>query len=102
MSSFIHYIDAHCALGRGLEPSVIGLLAGRKPLSDIIFGQLRDPVRVPYFALPGDEPSGDFYQRLEQLCDSALNASGLGPAERRRTALLMGSSSFDMQVSEAL
>jgi 3-oxoacyl-[acyl-carrier-protein] synthase I len=100
MPTFIHYVDSHCALGRGLKPSVAGVLAAERPVSELAFDQLRDPMRLPYFALPEDTSGHDFYQQLESVCAAALN--GLDTAQRRRTALLLGSSSFDVQVSESL
>ncbi|MDQ2076983.1 beta-ketoacyl synthase N-terminal-like domain-containing protein [Marinimicrobium sp. ABcell2] len=100
MPTYIHHVDTHCALGRGLEPCVAGLLAAENPLSEIPFDQLRDPVHMPYFALPLDTTEDDFYQQLESLCANAVK--GLSAEQRRRTALLLGSSSFDVQVSEQL
>ena len=99
MATFVHYMDAHCALGLGLESSVAGVLAAEQPVTELTFDQLRDPVRIPYFELPQDLTGDNLYQHLERVCAQAL--SGLNPEQRKRTALLLGSSSFDMQVAEA-
>lgn len=99
MATFIHHMDAHCALGLGLEPSVDGVLAAKQPVTELAFDQLRDPVRIPYCALPEDTTGDDFYQHLERLCARVLG--GLSAQQRKRTALLLGSCSFDMQVAEA-
>ena len=99
MPTFIHHMDAHCALGLGLEASVAGVLAAQQPVTELAFDQQRDPVRMPYCVLPEDTSGDDFYQYLERICARALD--GLSAQQRQRTALLLGSSSFDMQVAEA-
>lgn len=99
MATFIHHMDAHCALGLGLQPSVAGVLAAEQPITELAFDQLRDPVRIPYCALPEDTTGDDLYQHLERVCAGALG--GLSAQQRKRTALLLGSSSYDMQVAEA-
>src|SRR5690625_6145814 len=66
MPTFIHHLDAHCALGLGLEASVAGVLAAQQPVTELAFDQQRDPVRMPYCVLPEDTSGDDFYQYLER------------------------------------
>lgn len=100
MNSVIRYIDAHCALGHGLKPCIDNLLLGKKPLSSMQFDSQRDPVTLPYFSFP-DTQTVDIYQQLETICHSAIHRSELSTEDCKRTAILLGSSCFDVQVSEA-
>lgn len=101
MSTYIRDIEAHCALGAGLETGVEELLAGRRHLGRIDCEHQNDPVTLPYFAQPGAPEPATFFATLSEQCDRSLARAGLtDAASRRRTAVLLGSSSFDVQVSE--
>lgn len=103
-SSAIRFFNASCSLGTDLDSCVDRLLnANHQPVTES-FPRQRDPVTMPYFALPyeGERPSATdiIYNRLQQLAEQALQACALGTAERQRTGLFFGSSSFDVAVSE--
>lgn len=103
MGSAIRYANAFCALGDQLETCVDALLAGTQTLTLQHFTALRDPVAIPYFALPTTaRPTAEafIYPQLERLARTALESSGLTAKDCARTAILVGSSSFDVATSE--
>ena len=99
--------DAYCALGRGIDSCVDQLLAGGVAVGQRQFKQLNEPLTLPYFAIPqvdanapDNEP--DVYRCLQQIAANVLAKAGLDDAARQRTAVLLGSSSYDVHVSEQL
>src|SRR5690625_7447037 len=52
-----------------------------------------------YWVLPEETCGVDFYQHLERIYARALDV--VSAQQRQRTVLLLGCSSFDMQVAEA-
>ncbi len=102
MKSIIRYADARCALGADLESAVTALLAAERPLITQSFPLLRDPVSQPYFAMvPQSEvEQRDIFSQLLDMTRKALEHCGLSDAQRARTGLFVGSSSFDVRVSE--
>lgn len=99
MQVAIRAYDAHCALGRGARACAKKLLAGGVSPTVRHFDQLLEPLSLPWFAMPGGD--GDLYQTLTEVVGHCLDSAGLDREARRRTAVLLGSSSFDVQVSEA-
>ncbi len=99
MAVTIRAYDAHCALGQDADTCAACLLAGGVNPVHRAFNQLREPLSLPWFAMPGG--GGDIYACLGDLTERLLQKAGLSDAERQRTAVLLGSSSFDVQVSEA-
>lgn len=101
MSSAITYAAASCALGDNLAEAVTNLLAARAAPRPETFTEMSDPVIMPYFAMPRAERKPDaIYKDLLHMAESALG--GLSTVERQRTGLFLGSSSFDVNVSESL
>lgn len=104
MGSAIRYADARCTLGLSLEECVDNLLAARQLPGKETFPDQQDPVTMPYFGMPLDrprlEPAEIIYPQIHAMVSKALN--GLTPAERKRTGIFLGSSSFDVAVSEHL
>ncbi|MGD8176186.1 beta-ketoacyl synthase N-terminal-like domain-containing protein [Marinimicrobium sp. ARAG 43.8] len=101
MPTYIHNLDAHCALGPDLNTGVDALLAGRNALSSVPLEWLCEPLCLPYFSMSGSPISDGLYHYLEQRCEHLLQSRPLKQAgARQRTALLIGSSSFDVGVSE--
>lgn len=101
----IIYADVCCALGDTLDESVERLLAGEQRQRQWHFGCLQDPVTVPYFgARDLDRPDHALriYQFLEDMLQRAFNELAFSPEQRQRTGLFIGSSSFDVNVSEKL
>jgi len=98
MAVTIRGYDVHCALGRGVELCVQQLQRGGVTPTMRRFDRLREPLELPWLTMPGE--AADLYQYLGEVTEQLLQKSGLSSAERRRTAILLGSSSFDVQVSE--
>ncbi len=99
MRSIIRYIDAHCALGLGIEQCLDQLLTNTKNLAQIPFTTQNDPVTLPYFSFPNAHKK-NIYTHCEDACEKALEACDLSVDERKRTGVFLGSSCFDVQVSE--
>lgn len=94
----------HTALGRGVEASVQALRAA--PFAPravaVEFADRRES--VPYQLLAGmplEDTEQRLYRVLEDVVGDALADAGLDADERRATALFVGSSSFDISISEA-
>lgn len=103
MQTPIVYADVCCALGDTLEESVTRLLAAEQRQREYRFDALQDPISVPYFGargLDGREHPQRIYVFLEQMVAKALDELGLSPEQRQRTGIFIGSSSFDVNVSE--
>jgi len=104
-TSAIRFIDARCSLGSDLDTCIERLLsADNKPRQEI-FSEQRDPVSMPYFSLPisdaGRPPATDVvYRYLQDMGENALQQCNLTEDARLRTGLFLGSSSFDVGVSE--
>lgn len=103
MTAAIRYLDARSALGLSLDECVDNLLAGRRPWRWHNFPQLQEPLQMPYFALPDstNAPATRIYSHLQEMTANAIAAQGLDAAQRARTGLFIGSSSYDVGVSEA-
>jgi 3-oxoacyl-[acyl-carrier-protein] synthase-1 len=102
MTAAIRYLDARSALGLSLDECVDNLLAGRRPWRWHDFPQLQEPLQMPYFALPestGAEATR-IYAHLQEMTAKAIAAQGLDATQRARTGLFIGSSSYDVGVSE--
>lgn len=98
----IRYLDARSALGLSLDECVDKLLAGHTPWRWQDFPQLQEPLRLPYFALP-DSTYADasrIYSHLLEMTAKAIAAQGLDVGQCARTGLFIGSSSYDVGVSE--
>lgn len=103
MTTTIRYVDACSALGLSLDECVDNLLGGHKPCCWLDFPTLQEPLQLPYFALP-DSTGADatrIYPHLHEMIAKAIAAQGLDTAQRARTGLFIGSSSYDVGVSEA-
>lgn len=95
--------DAYCALGRGIDSCVERLLAGGVAVGQRHFDQLSEPLTLPYFAIPpADTHTPDVYRSLHEIAANVLAKAGLDDKARQRTAILLGSSSYDVHVSEQL
>ncbi|QJD60365.1 hypothetical protein HG264_16530 [Pseudomonas sp. gcc21] len=107
MHACLTAFDAYCALGRGVETCVDQLLAGGVAVGQRQFDQLNEPLTLPYFAIPQADASEsdsepDVYRSLHEIAAGVLAKGGLDAPARQRTAILLGSSSFDVHVSEQL
>jgi 3-oxoacyl-[acyl-carrier-protein] synthase-1 len=100
-----------CFLGAGITSSLgtgvaSHLAALRQPptLPEIVYRQLGSEHEAIPYKLLADFPLTDIETRLLRVMDTvveqALAEAGLSAAERRNIALFIGSSSFDISVSE--
>lgn len=104
-SSAIRFADARCSLGSDLDSCVEQLLNAPPNPAREHFDRQQDPVSMPYFSLPypgGQRPPATeiVYRHLVEMGEQALQACQLDSAARQRTGLFLGSSSFDVGVSE--
>jgi 3-oxoacyl-[acyl-carrier-protein] synthase I len=93
-----------CALGHGLATAAENLLAGRQPIQALALDELDPPLQLPCLRIPGEDAAHAerLYQLLDTAVAQALEQAGLDSAARRRTGILLGSTSMDISVSEAL
>lgn len=97
MAVSIRFFNARSSLGEQLSTSIPRLLRGDDTSEQVHLDQLNEPVSLPYFRAPRE---ADFYLELERTLERLVTRAELGTKARRRTALLIGSSSFDVHVSE--
>lgn len=93
-----------CALGHGLETAADNLLAGRQPIEFVELNEIEPPLRLPCMHIP-DGPLAQterLYRLLDSAVATALEAADLDAHARARTGILLGSTSMDIAVSEAL
>jgi 3-oxoacyl-[acyl-carrier-protein] synthase-1 len=106
-----HFIGAglHTALGRGAEQNLAALEAGLTAPPVAVAHYAGRTQSLPYRTLRGAAPTGSDaaseLARLDAVLDftigTALEQAGLTTAERARTGLFLGTSAFDIGVSEA-
>jgi 3-oxoacyl-[acyl-carrier-protein] synthase-1 len=102
----VHFAGAalHTALGAGLEANLDALAGPIAPPRAVPVPFAGQCEQVPYRLL-ADAPLADIEQRLyrvlDAVIDAALRQAGLDAVERAGLALLVGSSSADISVSEA-
>lgn len=98
MNVCIRQFSARCSLGDQLDACVDNLLESVPAPSSLSFAQLGEAISLPYFCAPRED---DFYRELEITLDHLLQSASLDRKARQNTALLIGSSSFDVHISEA-
>jgi 3-oxoacyl-(acyl-carrier-protein) synthase len=99
----------HTALGRGLAENIAALAGGLTPPATATAHFAGRTQQLPYRTLRGAAPAGSdaagerarLDAVLEATIGSALEQAGLTASERARTGLFLGTSSFDIGVSEA-
>ena len=95
----------HTGLGKGLEAHVAALRDPPPPTQSIPVEYGKSSVEIPCHLLTG-LPFGDAEERLSQAIDGvmkeALQMAGLTPREIEQAALIVGTSSLDISVSEAI
>lgn len=103
--AWFHGAGLHTTLGATLADNLDALPAGPPPP-----GQTRVPLgqgfeQVPSMLLAGlplEDVETRLWRALEPVIEAAFAASDLTPAQRERCALLLGTSSLDISVTEAL
>jgi 3-oxoacyl-[acyl-carrier-protein] synthase I len=99
----------HTALGRGVEQNLATLEGGITAPSTAVAHFAGRTQSLPYRTLRAAAPTGSDsaseLSRLDRALDftigTALEQAGLNAAERARTGLFLGTSAFDIAVSEA-
>ena len=93
-----------CALGRGLAACVQALREGRRNTVPVELGGFSEPVRMPYYALPGEGGdlfnTGRFLRLIPEAAAEALDQSGLAGGRRRGMAVFVGSTAFGVSRAE--
>lgn len=95
----------HTALGAGVARNIEALFAPLPAPQRHTIPTAEEPVSVPALLLAG-EPLADietrFWRAAERVVGEAIAAAGLTKDEIREAALLVGTSSLDIAVSEAI
>jgi 3-oxoacyl-[acyl-carrier-protein] synthase-1 len=100
---YINGLGLSCALGRGVDACARALREGRINTRPLALDGYSEPVRMPYYALPGEADlfdTGRFLRLLPEAASEALEQAGLGPEARRRLPLFVGSTSFAVSRAE--
>jgi 3-oxoacyl-[acyl-carrier-protein] synthase-1 len=97
-------LGLHTHLGRGLAANLAALAAPPPRPAVLELSLCGQPQAIPFHPL-ADTPLDDLETRLAPVLDGvvaeALAGADLGPAERARTAVFVGSSSLDIGAAEA-
>ncbi|WP_020208015.1 beta-ketoacyl synthase N-terminal-like domain-containing protein [Gilvimarinus chinensis] len=97
MSAIIRSFSARSALGENIAEAVPRLLRSETNTGSVSFSQRCEKITLPYFSAPRQ---ADFYEELKETVQHLIEQGALNAQERKRTALLIGSSSFDVHISE--
>ncbi|MDO9338230.1 MAG: beta-ketoacyl synthase N-terminal-like domain-containing protein [Caulobacter sp.] len=103
--AWFHGAGLHTTLGATLQDNLDALPAGPPPPGTTAVPLGEGIEQVPSMLLAG-LPLADvetrLWRALEPVIEAALAASDLTPAQRARAVLLLGTSSLDISVSEAI
>lgn len=95
----------HTALGAGLAQNIEALFAAPPKAGEAALAVGAENVRVPALLLaarPLDDIEARFWRAAEAVVGHAIAAAGLTQDEVRQAAFLIGTSSLDIAVSEAI
>jgi 3-oxoacyl-[acyl-carrier-protein] synthase-1 len=84
--------------GRGIEGAAAACLAQRCDPGTVSLPYLADQIELPYYKAPGNTES--VRHVLADIGGAALEAARVDAGQRARTALLIGSSSLDVNLHE--
>jgi 3-oxoacyl-[acyl-carrier-protein] synthase I len=102
--AWFHGAGLHTTLGATLSDNLDALPAGPPPpgTTAVPLGDTVEPVPSMLLSgLPLEDVESRLWRALEPVIEAAFAASDLTPAQRERCALLLGTSSLDISVSEA-
>ena len=101
---YINGLGLSCALGRGVDACVRSLVDGRINTVPLDLDGYSEPVRMRYYALPGEEAAlfdtGRFLRLLPEAASEALEQAGVGREARRGLPLFVGSTAFAVSRAE--
>jgi 3-oxoacyl-[acyl-carrier-protein] synthase-1 len=101
---YINGLGLSCALGRGVDACMRSLSDGLIRTVPLALDGYSEPVRMPYYALPGEEAhlfdTGRFLRLLPEAADEALAQAGVDREERRGLPLFVGSTAFGVSRAE--
>jgi 3-oxoacyl-[acyl-carrier-protein] synthase I len=101
---YVNGLGLSCALGRGMDACMRSLALGTVRTVPLALDGYSEPVRMPYYALPGEETllfdTGRFLRLLPEAAAEALDQAGLGREARRRLPLFVGSTGFGVSRAE--
>jgi 3-oxoacyl-[acyl-carrier-protein] synthase I len=95
----------HSCLGDSTDKSVAALRQPAEPPKIIECNVFDDVEAIPYKLLQGavwERPDKRIYHVINNVVQQAIDEAGLSPSEQQNMALFVGSSSFDISVSEYL
>lgn len=89
-------------LGDSVSACANTVLQGGSTLVNVPLESFAEPWQVPYFAIrkTTDHSAERFYSLFDKVVEDAFIEAGLTPEQRQKTALFLGSSSFDVFISE--
>jgi 3-oxoacyl-[acyl-carrier-protein] synthase-1 len=94
----------HSSLGNGVEANLAALKTAPQAPSLLNNAVTDEALQIPYkllFESPLNELQHRLYRVIDDVAEQALSDAGLSESERRNMSLFLGSSSFDIGVSEA-
>jgi 3-oxoacyl-[acyl-carrier-protein] synthase I len=101
---YINGLGLSCALGRGVDACMRSLAAGLINTVPLALDGYSEPVRMRYYALPGEEgalfDTGRFLGLLPEAAAEALEQAGVDRETRRRLPLFVGSTAFGVSRAE--
>lgn len=95
----------HTALGAGLAQNIDALFAAPPKAGEALLRVGAEDVRVPALLLAGrplEDIEARFWRAAEAVVGEAIKAAGLTADEVREAAFLIGTSSLDIAISEAI
>lgn len=94
----------HSSLGNGVEANLAALKTAPQAPTLLNNTVTDEALQIPYkllFESPLTELQYRLYRVIDDVAEQALSDAGLSESERRNMSLYLGSSSFDIGVSEA-
>lgn len=101
--SFIAGKGLACALGSSVEEVISNMLTGSSRPIEVEFDCFSDVIRLPWFSIETPEPLGSterFYRIFERVIQEAIDDAGLSEQQCSSMGLFLGSSSFNIGLSE--
>lgn len=100
---FLRGMGLSCALGEGTGACLAGLRAGGRPPAGLELAGFEEPLRLPYYSIPGTADLFDPTRAaslLPRVALEAVRAAGLTATEVGRMPIFIGTSAFSLRRSE--